>query len=359
MKKTKVISIFIPHEGCPHDCTFCNQKKISGHNLSPSEDEITETIEESLKTLDKNENMVFLAFYGGSFTAIDKKLQEKYLRIATKYKNHGFIDNIRISTRPDYLNKKRVELLAEYGVDHVELGVQSTDEHVLKKCRRYYDINTIKDAVNNLKDYDISYGFQIMLGLPGDNINKVIKTCLDLYPLNPSTLRIYPTLVIKDTDLEADYTKKLYMPLSLEDAIDYAIIPFVLFNKMSCRILRMGLHSSESLLSDGNIIAGPFHSAFGEMVISKIYFNMLDEFFSVESIVNKDITIEADDSIFSKISGNHGVNKNKLKELYNINIKFRQLPKENDDIIIKYDQRQVKLSFRDYCNQIAESYMVH
>lgn len=354
-KGTKVIPIFIPHEGCPHDCVFCNQKKISGSVKSPTIYDIEENIEAALKTIDSMKYNIILAFYGGSFTAINTVKQREYLEIARTYKNNRKIQSIRLSTRPDYMQVEHLELLKEYGVDHVELGIQSTQNEVLSLSKRYYSLEIIQEAVHNLKSYQLDFGFQIMLGLPGDTIENLIITCFDLMPLGASTLRIYPTLVIVNTELENRYHNKEYIPLTLDEAIDQTMIPMILFENIGCKIIRVGLHASESLLLDDNIVAGPFHSSFGEMVQSRIYWNMLKNSIEQYQLQNKTIVIKANHRDFSKITGNKGENRRLLKENYNFEFKFQEDNTVRDDIIIIDDQESHIVSKKAYYEKVVNN----
>ncbi|MPW26054.1 radical SAM protein [Alkalibaculum sp. M08DMB] len=349
---TKVISIFIPHEGCPHDCVFCNQKKISGSVKSPDIKDIEEHIETALTTLDNNSYNIVLAFYGGSFTAIKREKQIEYLRVAKYYKDRKSINSIRLSTRPDYMKDEHVSLLKEYNVDHVELGIQSTHPKVLKLSKRYYSIYTINQAVMNLSKYNIDFGFQIMIGLPGDNRQRLINTCFELAALQPNTLRIYPTLVIVNTELQEMYKNMEYTPLTLLEARELSIIPYIIFKNLGSNIIRVGLHASESLLLDDNIVAGPFHSAFGEMVQSSIYWAMIKSAIVRYRLQNKNITIIANARDFSKITGNKGENRVLIKDYFNVEYKFQKNDSLKDDIIIQYENYDYLLRMKEYYNDI-------
>lgn len=354
--RTKVIPIFIPHEGCPHDCVFCNQKKISGSVKSPSIEEIRDIIESSLLTIDKSKYNIILAFYGGSFTAIPQLKQKTYLEVAREYKHHNKIQYIRLSTRPDYMDESQVDFLKEYEVDHVELGIQSTDLEVLDSSKRYYSIKDIQIAVQNLLKAQIDYGFQIMPGLPKDTRNKFMKTCMDLLPLKPSTLRIYPTLVIESTEMEEMFKKGLYKPLSLDEAVEWTMIAYILFEQIGTDIIRMGLHASESLLYEDNMIAGPFHSAFGEMVESRIYWYMLKYLIEEHNLQNTQIYIKANPKTFSKISGNKGENKKKLKNEYQIEYKFLEDLSLIEDITIEHEDKSYFLKRKEFCDKVIRRF---
>ena len=217
-----IIPIFVPHLGCPHDCVFCNQKRITGLSTDITIEDARRIIEEHLATFPKENRTVEVAFFGGSFTGIDRSIQESLLSLAYSYKESGRIDGIRLSTRPDYIDEAILDLLTKYGVDTVELGVQSLDEEVLYKSGRGHNREVVYKAAELIKSYGINLGLQMMLGLVDDTREKSINTAKELIALDPYCVRIYPTLVIKDTYLEKLYLNKEYRPLTVEEAVDWA-----------------------------------------------------------------------------------------------------------------------------------------
>lgn len=269
-KKIYIIPIFIPELACPFQCLYCNQQKISGVIQSPNVKEIIDTIELHLETMPKSAH-IELAFFGGNFTGIPMREQENYLKIAQPYIKSGLIKGLRLSTRPDYINAEVLELLKKYKVDTIELGAQSFDEEVLKCSKRGHNTMDIFKAVELIKIFGIKFGLQMMIGLPGDTKEKAIKTAEKIIELNADNTRIYPTLVIKDTKLAAMFKKGEYKPLSMKEAINWCASIVEIFEKSSVKVLRVGLHPSEGLLDGSELVAGPFHQSFRELVLSEIW----------------------------------------------------------------------------------------
>jgi histone acetyltransferase (RNA polymerase elongator complex component) len=352
--RNKIIPIFIPHEGCPHDCSFCNQKKISGSVKVPGEEEIQNTIQMYVDSNDESSKFT-IAYYGGSFTAIEEEKQIALLQLAKTNMENGKIHGIRVSTRPDYLNEENVRLLKSYSVEHVEIGIQSTDPVVLRLANRHYDLDGIKEAVQNLKKSEINWGFQIMVGLPGDNRRKLLKTTFDLLHLKPSTLRIYPCLVIKDTQLEQSYYEGSYKPLSLQEAVDLVKIPFTAFTEKEIPIIRTGLHASKSLGESGNVIAGPNHPSFGEIVVSSIIFDMICGYLDAQEFAGN-IIIGCSAKMRSKVSGNKNFVLCKLKDRYGVDILIQSDDNLENMISIKSIHNDVKLSLGNYYKEMVKEY---
>lgn len=298
------IPIFVPHQGCPHDCVFCNQKKITGVQSADIE-AAKAVIKTYLNTIEKEQAYIEIAFFGGSFTGIPIVEQEAYLSLANSYLKLGLIDGIRLSTRPDYIDEKILKLLKNYGVTSIELGVQSLDERVLDLSNRGHDFSSVVSACELIKQYNFELGLQMMLGLPGDTIETAIETALKIIELKPKTVRIYPTLVIDETELCDMYQKKLYEPLSLEEAVEQAAVIYEMFLENNIQVIKLGLHPSEDLMASG-IISGPFHPAFRQLVESyrwlKLINNCIDN--KTESIL-----IRSNKKDISNISGHKKSNK--------------------------------------------------
>ncbi|NLK88103.1 MAG: radical SAM protein, partial [Clostridiaceae bacterium] len=199
--KHVIIPVFVPHKGCPNDCIFCNQKKISGQISDMTTDRINEIIEEHLKTIDEGA-FAEIAFYGGSFTAIEKGLQQGFLKEAYKYVTAGRVSEIRLSTRPDFIDEEILGMLGQYGVRTIELGVQSLDDDVLKASCRGHDASCVYRSCDLIKKMGFRLGIQTMTGLPGDTRERCIDTAKKVISLSPELVRIYPVLVIKGTGLE-------------------------------------------------------------------------------------------------------------------------------------------------------------
>lgn len=354
--KHKIIPIFIPHEGCPHDCSFCNQKRIAGVVKAPDQDSILETVQRYRGTNLEEDVSFTLAYYGGSFTAIDSQRQILLLELAKKLRESGEIHCIRVSTRPDYLKQDHVKRLVEYGVDYVEIGVQSTDPQVLNLASRYYDLKVLQDAVDTLKKNDIGYGVQMMVGLPGDNEEKVYHTTVDLVGLHPGSIRIYPCLVLADTLLEEWYREGTYRPLEVREAVEQAMIPYVFFTNRKIPVIRMGLHPSESLQDPKSLIAGPFHPSFGEMVISSIYKSMLLSWIQDLQIPKGTLQIGGDKRKHSQIVGNRSY---VFKEIFletEVKLELSHVSGLGNDLEIQWDGKANRLSFEEQMKRLEVSY---
>ncbi|MPQ44159.1 elongator complex protein 3, partial [Clostridium tarantellae] len=286
-KKHYIIPIFVPHEGCPHDCVFCNQGKITGekkeiivgpkNTLENKVDEkfVNKTIEEYLETIDRKNSIIELSFFGGTFTAIDIKKQKELLEVAKEYKSKKIIDYIRLSTRPDYIDENILEHLKYYNVDIIELGVQSLDEDVLKKSGRGHTTYDVERASKLIKEKDFILGHQIMVGLPGDNFEKDFYTANKSVSMKPDLCRIYPALTIKNTPMEEMYYEGVYKPYSLEEAIDICMKIYNIYIKNNVKVIRIGLQPTDNITEGKDVVAGPFHPAFRELVESKYLNNKI------------------------------------------------------------------------------------
>lgn len=247
-----IIPIFVPHLGCPNDCTFCNQKSISGQTKKVTKREVKKTIEEYLKSF-KNKNCYKeVAFFGGSFTGIEKEKQEELLKIAYEYIKNKKIDSIRVSTRPDYIDKDRLKLLKKYGVKTIELGVQSTNDYILKKCKRGHTFEDVKKASKLIRRYGFELGHQMMIGLPESTKIDELHTAKDLAKLKPKIVRLYPVLVIKNTELEREYKSGEYEPLSVNQAVERCKEIYYFFTRKKITVIRMGLQSTDLICSPEN-----------------------------------------------------------------------------------------------------------
>lgn len=282
MKDYYIIPIFVPHEGCPHDCVFCNQGRITGENkkdtLIPknkiennvNKDFVIKTIKEYIKTINKDNSVVEISFFGGTFTAININKQRELLKVAKEYKDKGIINFIRLSTRPDYIDTNILNHLQEFDVDVIELGVQSLDDDVLLKSGRGHTTKDVIEASKLIKEYGFTLGHQIMIGLPGDTFEKDIYTTEKSLEMNPNLCRIYPALTIRDTPMEDMYLNKSYIPYSLDEAIEICEKIYKMYRKNNVNIIRIGLQPTDNIALGKDIVAGPFHPAFRELVESKI-----------------------------------------------------------------------------------------
>lgn len=314
------IPIFVPHRGCPYDCVFCNQKRITGVQEPVSADDVRETIEEYLKTMDKSDRYIEAAFFGGSFTGIPMEEQSNLLSAAYEFVKEGRIDGIRLSTRPDYINTEILDNLKKYGVTTVELGVQSMDPEVLYLSNRGHSPEQVREAVRLIRKYPFTLGLQMMTGLPGDTDERSLKTADELIALKPDIVRIYPTLTIKDTALEYMYNNGTYKPQELDNAVELCKKLLLKFEENNIRVIRLGLQSTDEICENGSVVAGPVHSAFGELVQSSIYYDKIKNALENKSDCGAVLTVNP--SEISKAVGNKRCNILKIKKEKNIDLKI-------------------------------------
>ena len=267
-KNYYIIPIFVPHEGCPHNCVFCNQNRITGKSEEVTAKTVYNITDEYLKTINKENTTVEISFFGGTFTAIKEEKQRELLKVAKEYKEKGLIDKIRMSTRPDYINDYILSYLKDYLVDIIELGVQSLDDEVLKASGRGHSSLDVLNASKLIKKYGITLGHQIMPGLPKDTFEKDIESVKKSIEMKPDIVRLYPSLVIKDTPMEEMYLKGLYKPYTLMEAVEICEKLDRLYENANINVIRMGLQPTENIAEGKDVLAGPFHPAFRELVDS-------------------------------------------------------------------------------------------
>ncbi|MBR3300201.1 MAG: radical SAM protein, partial [Clostridia bacterium] len=263
------ISIFVPHIGCPNMCSFCNQRYITGKNSAPTAENVEEAVLTAIASKNYDPETTEIAFFGGSFTAINHNYMITLLNSAFKFVHKGMVAGIRISTRPDAIDRGILTILKSYGVTAIEIGAQSMNDKVLKKNNRGHTAKDVQNASKLIKEMGFSLGIQMMTGLYGDNDDQAIRTAKEIAKLKPDTVRIYPTIVLKDTDLAALYADGFYKPQTLESAVDLATNLLKIFNDENIKVIRLGLHSIEP----NSYIAGPWHPAFSELCLSNLYFD--------------------------------------------------------------------------------------
>ncbi|WP_352419573.1 radical SAM protein [Proteiniborus sp.] len=353
--KHHIIPIFVPHVGCPHDCIFCNQRKIALEKANIDEDSIKLTIDSYINTIPDTNEKLELAFFGGSFTGIDMSIQRNLLKIAYYYKKNGFIDRIRLSTRPDYIDKKRLDILKQYDVDIIELGVQSMCPDVLQNSYRGHSDVDVINATKLINDYDFILGLQMMVGLPGSNYEKELFTAKQLIKMKPSIVRIYPTLVIKDTYLEKKYYCGEYNPLPLDKALDTCMDLLMMFNYNDINVIRIGLQPTDNIAANKDVIAGPFHPAFRQLVEGKAYREYLKMFFDIHTEINSSIQVYLNNREISNFAGQCSSNLKFLRESYGIKrakIIGKDIDKESFFIISEEIRYELKIK------ELIEKYLV-
>ncbi|MCC3867240.1 elongator complex protein 3 [Terrisporobacter mayombei] len=353
--KKRIIPIFVPHRGCPHDCIFCNQKKITGVSTEVTSEEARNIIEEYLPTIPKDAS-VEIAFFGGSFTAIDEKTQNELLSVAKEYVEKGLVSDIRMSTRPDCISVDILNRLKEYKTTIIELGVQSMDAKVLHDSARGHDIESVIKSSHLIKESGINLGLQMMVGLPSDTEEKCIETAKKFIELNPFCVRIYPTLVVKDTGLETLLNKGEYKPFTLEECISIVKKLLVLFYVNNINVIRVGLQATEDIQLGKGIVDGPYHPAFRELVEGE----MIKDYLHYLVIQNKTVSnleIKTNNKNISKVVGNKKSNKLFFKNELNINMKIKpENIDENEFIIMLDDNKVVNIKAEDMYKKLYNIY---
>ena len=299
-KSYYIIPVFISHQGCPHQCVFCNQDRIAGKYEEVFASDVRKIIDEYLSTINSNGATIEVSFFGGTFTAINVNKQKELLEVAREYKERGLIHKIRLSTRPDAILPYILGYLKEYKVDIIELGVQSLDDEVLRKAGRGHSVSDVETASKLIKEAGFVLGHQIMPGLPGDNFEIDIETTKKSIEMKPDICRIYPSLVIKDTPMEDMYIRGDYVPYSLEEAVYISGEMLKLYNEAKVKVIRIGLQPTDTITTGKDIVDGPFHPAFRELVEGRLICETLDK----KSPKEKDIIVEINEKDISKLYTN-------------------------------------------------------
>ena len=332
MKKEYIIPIFVPHLGCKKCCTFCNQRTISGEQKQVTAKDVTETIEYYLKNFKDEEKYVEVAFFGGSFTAIEIERQEELLKAVQPYIENKKVDSIRLSTRPDAIDKNILKMLKKYHVKTIELGVQSSNNYILARCKRGHSFEDVKKASKMIRWCGFKLGHQMMVGLPDSTEKDDIQTAKDIIKLRPKMIRIYPVLVIKGTELEEEYNKGEFKPLNVVQAVERCKIIVELFKKHHIEVIRTGLQNTDTISDpaqkESEVIDGPYHPAFGQLVEDAIWYDrIVEEIKKINAKVIK-VEIETNKENMNNIIGHKKENLEKLKETYAVIATV----KENDNI---------------------------
>ncbi len=306
----------MPHLGCPHQCSFCNQKTISGNVTQLTAQEVTSILEKAVSD-NVNPQTTEIAFFGGSFTAIEPDYMIALLKAAKPFLDDNKFCGIRVSTRPDAINEDVLSVLKEYGVTTIELGAQSTDENVLKLNNRGHSREDIFASSLLIKKCGFSLGLQMMTGLYGSDDAKDYKTAEDIVFLKPDTVRIYPTITLDDTYLGELYKSGKYTPQSLQGAVRLCGELLKLFYDNNIKVIRLGLHSGGNV--EEGYLAGPYHPAFGELCEGEIYLS--EAIKKLRNVPKGNVSIYVNPREISKMTGQQKKNKVYLESLgYNIKI---------------------------------------
>lgn len=315
MKKHISIPIFLPQYGCVNNCVFCNQKTITGKKGNPSINEAKKTIETWLSSIDKSQTYVEIAFFGGNFLGLPESKQFEYLSLAQNYIDQGIVDSIRFSTRPDTISESSLSNLSPFSVKNIEIGVQSMNDKVLNLAGRGHTAKDSIKAAKLINKMGYQLGMQMMVGLPGDDDEKSLQTAQKIVECKAVQTRIYPVLVLKNTELADLFIAKKYNPLSIEAAIDRCIPIVEIFNQNKIKILKLGLHPSESFTSDKELLAGPYHPSFYQLVLSKIWRNKILQNFDQQNFNHLKIAVHSKNINYA--IGYNSENRNYIKSLCN------------------------------------------
>ncbi|WP_300408222.1 radical SAM protein [Lagierella sp.] len=351
MSKINIVPVFVPHYGCPNDCIFCNQRKITNQDYIKDFDETRKSIEEYLSYFSNREKTTQIAFYGGSFTGLPKDVMEEFLKIGKSYIDEGKVDSLRLSTRPDYIDNEILSTLEKYGVKTIELGVQSMVDEVLIANRRNHLSEIVKTSASLIKTRGFDLGLQQMLGLYKSNKERDIYTTDEFLKLEPDFVRIYPTLVIRDSFLEDLYNSGNYEPYSLEETIKVTKILFCMYYSSEIEIIRIGLQPTDNITLGKDVIAGPFHPSIRQLVLQSLYRDfMLQE---LQDFYKKAVTIYVNDSQINYLVGNKGANRENLIKKFKIpSLKFKS--SENKKIYVESDNLNKELDFDVFLRNYIE-----
>lgn len=326
MSNQYIIPIFVPHLGCPNDCIFCNQKSISGQTKQVTKDDVRRIIEDHLKYI-KQKSIVEVAFFGGSFTGIEKSKQEELLSTAYEFIKNKKVQSIRVSTRPDYIDRDTLKRLKKYKVKTIELGVQSTNDYILKRAGRGHTFKDVKKASKLIRWYGFNLGHQMMVGLPESNKIDEINTARQLIKLKPRMVRIYPVLVIKNTQLEKELKNEKYKPLTLVQAVETCKELVKMFAKKKIDIIRIGLQPTDTITSPDNekseVVAGPFHPAFRQLVESGIWYDVIVNKIKKLNTKVKEVVVTVNPVDVNNVIGQKKQNITILKEVYDVDLKVQ------------------------------------
>lgn len=333
------IPIFIPHLGCQNACVFCNQRKISGVLSVITPQQVEEKIQEYLSYFSNKraDTAIEIAFFGGSFTGLKVAEQIAYLTVANRYVETGEVDSIRISTRPDYITPAILSRLAMYHVRTIELGVQSMDDRVLTLSKRGHLQKEVKRASRLITLFGFALGHQMMIGLPGSNVNNELKTIEQILRLHPVCLRIYPVYVIENSELYEMYVSGKYQPLTVEEAVKRCIPIVQACQKTEVSIIRFGLQATDEITKNNQAIVGPVCDNFAEYVYAYLLREKIQQQLQTYIEVNKigedilqrgiQLQLLCDSKYTSMIIGPKRINAIYFEEQYHAKIKIKE--KEN------------------------------
>jgi histone acetyltransferase (RNA polymerase elongator complex component) len=316
-----IVPIFIPQQGCRHQCVFCDQSAITGRSaIWPSLKELRNGAKKYL-SYNNHKKPSMMAFYGGNFLGLSPQKINSLLQLADEFIQNGEIHEIRFSTRPDTITESGLKLLENFSVGEIEIGVQSMDDTVLNICQRGHCALDTKNAVMLLKKHGYKVGLQLIIGLPGQSAKSAFETAEQIVALSPDFIRIYPTIVLKRSPLAQWYQKGIYQPILLKEAVFQTKNIYLFFKHNGIPVIRMGLQASQELNNKEVVIAGPYHPAFGHLVFSEIFMDMMCTFFQKNPPVQSKVELIANPRCISRIRGIKNENILNLKTRF----KFDQI----------------------------------
>ena len=333
------IPVFIPHLGCPNDCVFCDQRKISGC-VCFDESGVEKEIKTALSTLSPDDE-VEIAFFGGSFTGIDRDLMLRLLAISDGFIADGRVRSVRCSTRPDYIDSEILKILSEHYVKTVELGIQSMSDAVLTASKRGHTSERTREACRLVKEYGFRLIGQMMIGLPDSTPEDEIETAREICALGADGARVYPTVVFADTELAEMSSDGRYVPLSLEDAVSRTASVLDVFDRADVSVIRVGLQSGENLSSAESVVGGANHPALGELAMGELFYRRIceraDDILSDTDVSGKTMTVFVPRGATSRAVGQKKRNILRLYEKYCKNSAINRIKILENSSIIGYN----------------------
>lgn len=312
-----VIPVFIPNAGCPHRCIFCNQEAVTGQAAQlPTAAMLRARIDHFFSHRIRRRHPVEIAFFGGNFLGLDAGTVDELLGAASRYVDAGRVDGLRFSTRPDTLNQRRIDLLRAYPVTTVEIGAQSMVDTVLACSKRGHNAADTARALKLLKKAGYKTGLQLMVGLPAESRGDLETTGRAVVSLAPDFVRIYPTLVLAESPLAVWYRQQRFSPLDLKEAVWRTKTLFRLFHAAGIRVIRMGLQASADLDEPGQVLAGPYHPAFGHLVFSALFLDAATATIAAAGHADRHLELRVNPRSESKLRGMHNRNLDLLKHRF-------------------------------------------
>jgi histone acetyltransferase (RNA polymerase elongator complex component) len=302
--KPFVVPLFIPHAGCPHRCIFCDQTRTTGRSEAfATADQLHAAIAQFLSYRRDPFRPTEIAFFGGNFLGMAAERIHFLLELGAAYVSRGTARGLRFSTRPDTITTETLKLIAGFPVTTIELGVQSMNDQVLEISRRGHTALDTRRAMALLRPGPYRLGLQMMVGLPGDTLEQALTTAEAIAALAPDFVRIYPTLVLKDSPLARWHAQGRYLPMTLDETVDLVKSLLRLFLRKNIKVIRMGLQPTSDLNPDAGVVAGPFHPALGELVHSALWRDSLSRCLTVHPLSGQSIEIDVHPSNLSRIKG--------------------------------------------------------